>query len=98
MGYFYLQTGKYEKSLTLYRALMALFPEDAYFIKSVSYLYLLTGNHDAALTCADRFLQLDIAKAEKALGCFLKSKALWGLGKKEAARQVLHRFLDTEGK
>lgn len=98
LGYFYLQTGKYKKALTLYRALMTLFPEDTYFIKTVSYLYLATGDYNKALEYADRYLQFDIAKAEKALGCFLKGKALWGLGKKEAAYQALQRFFDTEGK
>ncbi|MFH0789729.1 MAG: hypothetical protein V2B13_19235 [Pseudomonadota bacterium] len=58
----------------------------------MSYTYLMTGKYEEAVFQAEKYLR-KASKPEKNIGYLFKSKAFWGLGQKDAARQMMTRFL-----
>ncbi len=93
LGFFYLKNGKTEKAGVLLRALLELFPNDAHLQRSLAYTYLVQRKFEQSLLLADRFLDNPDSGPFKAEAFLIKSKAMWGLGQPESARQMLERFV-----
>ena len=93
LGYFYLQNGKFDKALILFKALNELFPDDPYLMKSLSYAFLVNGEYENALHLTERLLQDAPTRREDDVGYLLRSKSLWGLGREDEARDLLKQFL-----
>jgi tetratricopeptide (TPR) repeat protein len=92
LGYFFLQNNKAEKALIIFRALQELFPDDPYLMKAGSYACLVNGEHEDALHLAERWLREGPVDRMNEIGYLLKSKALWGLGRENEARETLNQF------
>lgn len=97
LGYFYLQNRKPAKALVLFKALAELFSEDLNVVKALSYACMLCGDHDKALSLAERFLSESNTDDDEALGRLLKGKALWGMGRREEARSTMSNFFSMKG-
>ncbi|CAM2005092.1 type III secretion apparatus assembly chaperone SctY [Acanthopleuribacter pedis] len=98
LGFFYLKNGKTEKAGVLFRALLELFPNDAHLQRSLAYTYLVQRKFEQSLLLADRFLDNPGSGPHKAAAFLIKSKAMWGLGQPESARQMLDRFIEYREK
>jgi hypothetical protein len=97
LGYFYLQNRKHEKALILFRFLHTQFPEDKYVTKSLSYTCILTGAYENGLRLANRLIRDASDMNEETLGQLLRSKSLWGLGRKDESRLALSHFFRLRG-
>jgi tetratricopeptide (TPR) repeat protein len=97
LGYLYLRYGKWGKAVVIFEALQVLSPYEAYVFKALSFAYLQIEEHSKALDQAERFLSTVSRNSEREIGQFLRSKALWGLGETERARECLSGALDRRG-
>lgn len=88
LAYVFLQHQKYEEALTLLKALKVLFPEDFHVSKTLSYVYLQSGMFEDSLLEVEYCLSLPDADHDKVNLRLIKSRALWGMGEKEAARNT----------
>ena len=95
LGYFYLNQ-KADKALVIYRVLHDHFPEDIYVIKALCYACIANGVFESGLRLANRFIKQARDGDERHLGYLLKGKSLWGLGRKDEARQALARYFVRE--
>jgi len=93
LGYFFLSHRKAEKARTLFKALVALFPEEARFAESLSYAYLMTGEYERSLAAAEDYLLLEKERKRQALGYLLKTLAYRSLGEEENACECLNAYL-----
>ena len=100
LGFLYLRYGKWEKARVLFEALQLLYPADPYFARSLSYAYLNLEEYRSALKQAEKLLETarDMGVDEAETACFLKSRALWGLGDQEKARKCIAELLDMKTK
>lgn len=89
LAHLYLEHFKYEKALTLLKALYLLFPEDLFITRSLAYAYLKNYDYQSALKFSELCLKNDLSGKSKIAANIIKSKALWGLGKEEAARHTI---------
>ncbi|VBB42637.1 hypothetical protein TRIP_B200777 [uncultured Desulfatiglans sp.] len=93
LGYFFLSHRKAEKARILFQALVGLFPEEARFVESLSYAYLMTGEYERSLAAAEAFLLLEKERNRQALGYLLKTLAYRSLGEEENACECLNAYL-----
>lgn len=89
LAYLYLEHFKYEKALTLLKALNILFPNDPKIMQSLAYAYLKNNDYQSALRYIEICLKSEISEKTTIAANIIKSKALWGLGKEEAARHTI---------
>lgn len=89
LAYLYLEHFKYEKALTLLKALNLLFPNDLNIMRSLAYAYLKNDDYQSALRYIEICLKSEISEKSIVAANIIKSKALWGLGKEEAARHTI---------
>ncbi len=97
LAYLYIQHQKYDKAYAIFEALQYLYPEDTEIIRSLSFLELTKGNAEKALELAEASLIEPVTPRQRAASLFLKSQALWKLGKTEDARRVLKQFIQLRG-
>lgn len=90
LAYLYLEHFKYEKALNLLKGLFILYPEDNDIRRSLAFACLKTGDYQNALMHAEGSLKADSKLEDQIATHLIKGKALWGLGKEEAARQSLN--------
>lgn len=95
LGYFFIQHGRPDKALTLFKALDVLFPDDAHVLKSLSYAYMAVGEPERALDAAARYLRIDAGAGDDAAIHLIRSRALWRLGQTDEARRVFQRFIEA---
>lgn len=95
LAYLYLEHFKFEKALRLLRILKQYFPDDLEIRRSLSYAYLKTGDFQAALQQAESSLRGNLSPKEMISSTIIKAKALWGLGKEEAARHTFTQIVHT---
>ena len=91
LAYLYIEHFKYGKALNLLKALNILYPEDLDIKRSLSFAYLKCGDYQSALVFAEKAIKSDLAKEKQIAAHLIKGKALWGLGKEEAARHALNQ-------
>lgn len=89
LAYLYLEHFKYEKALTLLKAINLLFPNDLNIMRSLAYAYLKNNDYQSALRYIEICLKSEISEKAIVAANIIKSKALWGLGKEEAARHTI---------
>lgn len=89
LAYLYLEHFKYEKALTLLKALNILYPNDLDIMRSLAYAYLKNDDYQSALRYIEICLKSEIVNKSIISANIIKSKALWGLGKEEAARHAI---------
>jgi len=92
LGYFFLQNNKNRKAADIFRALHALYPDTAAYTGALSYACLRMDDFAGALEYAEDFLDHPLDSSHQEFGFFLKSRALWGLGKEDEARKTFQRF------
>ena len=93
LAYLYIEHFKYEKALTLLKALNKLYPKDIDIRRSLAYAYLKNGDYQAALKFAEASMKSDLPQSLIIASNLIKGKALWGLGKEEAARHALSEII-----
>ncbi len=96
LGYLYLQNGRQDKAFTMFNALCELYPDDAGLGLCLGYIQLLKGEFLPAIRRADKFLASGVDADEKRVGQMIRSRALWGIGRKKEARAITRRFIQTE--
>lgn len=94
LAYLYLEHFKYEKALNLLKALNLMYPEDIQLLRMLSFAYLKNGYYQEALTYSEKSLKKGIDEEEIMASNLIKGKALWALGKEEAARYTLSHLKD----
>jgi len=94
LAYLYLEHFKYEKALSLLKALNILFPNDLTITRYLSYAYLKNNDFQSALRYIELCLKNETSLKLKIAANIIKSKALWGLGKEEAARYAISQAID----
>ena len=97
LGYFFIQAGKFDKALVLFKALKEFSPDDDHIMKSLSYLFLVAGENEEALEWAEKYLARQTEDSETGLVHLLKGRSLWRLGRKEEAQGLITRMLATRG-
>ncbi len=95
LGYLYLQNGREDKAFTVFSALCEFFPDDVRLGLCLGYVQLLNGDFVPAVKRADQFLDSGIDADEKVMGQMIRSRALWGMGRKKEARVITGRLLQT---
>ncbi len=96
LAYLQAANGKHAKAASLLRGLASLLPDDARVLRPLAHTCLLDGRHAEALEAADALLRLGgegLAGDELACTLRLKAAALWGLGRKEEARDRLEESI-----
>ncbi len=96
LGYTYLKNNKLEKAATVYQALHHLFPDSDYFSLCLSYVYLQQKLYDKALHYANTHIRQK--KRDIKYGYFLKSRALFSLGRRKEATEYARAFIRTKDK
>lgn len=90
LAYMYVQNVQFDKAIIVYKALMELFPENDKITFCLSYLYLNTEQFDTALYYADTYLN----RHPTGLGCLLKGKVLFKLGRNYEAKETISEFFN----
>lgn len=93
LAYLYLEHFKYDKALSLLQALYILHPKDVEIIRSLAYAFLKNRDYQSALKYAEKCLRKEPSKNIQLSANIIKSKALWGLGKEEAARHTFTQII-----
>lgn len=93
LAYLYLEYFKYDKAVTLLKALHILYPEDIDIMRSLAYAYLKNKDFQSCLKFSEACLKNETSEKSKIAANIIKSKALWGLGKEEAARYTILQAL-----
>lgn len=96
LAYIYLEYFKYDKALTLLKALNIFYPDDLDIMRSLAYAYLKNDDFQSALMYAEGCLKKETTEKSITAAKIIKSKALWGLGKEEAARFTFAQALSQE--
>lgn len=89
LAYLYLEYFKYDKALTLLKALHILYPDDLDIMRSLAYAYLKSRDYQSSLKFSEACLKNEPSEKSRTAANIIKSKALWGLGKEEAARHTI---------
>jgi tetratricopeptide (TPR) repeat protein len=76
----------------VFEALNVLFPQDLYYAKVLSFIYLQVEEYEKALEQAERLIRQTKDKEELAIGFFYKGKACWGLGQTQKAQEHLEHL------
>jgi tetratricopeptide (TPR) repeat protein len=92
----YLDQGHAGRAAILLEALTVLAPDKVELLRTLSYALLLAGRYEDALAATDVLLRLDAAMPENTPALFIRSKALWALGRVAEAQENLQRYLDLE--
>ena len=93
LSYLYIQHFKYDKAITLLRALRKLYPKDLDILRSLSYALLKVGDFQSALKMAEKSLHPNLPLKDQIACRIIISRALWGLGREEAARQAANQLI-----
>lgn len=89
LAYLYIEHFKYEKAYNLLIALNAYFPNDSDISRALAYACLKIGDFQSSLRHAEASIKKGIPQNKLAASTLIKAKALWGLGKEEAAKHTL---------
>jgi tetratricopeptide (TPR) repeat protein len=89
LGWFYLINGKFNLSVDLLTALNSIDPLNLPAIKMLCYAYLKCDNYKKALLYSDLLLELSFTAEEKLVANLLKSRALWGAGRRDEANELM---------
>ena len=89
LSYLYLQNGKATKAVTVLEALLVLQPDDVWASRSLAYAYVLAGEHDNCLAQLDALPRSQRSDTRMQL---IRSRALWGLGRKDEAHRVIKQL------
>lgn len=94
LAYIYLQNEKYDKALNLLQALKKVSPNDQFINRSLAYAQLQKGNFQEALLSAEQSMRdPSLPENLKIASALIKSKALMGLGREEAARHAIQQLI-----
>lgn len=93
LGFLYLRLGFADRAARLFRALLALLPEDAEATLSLVVALLENGDAEAALD----LLAAPFDDSANPILLLLKARALWRLQRNEEAFRVMDRYLSTVG-
>lgn len=85
----YLQHEKWDAALVLLKALRVLQPDSLEVAASLALAALQLGNFEASLREADRLLARESRGGRAVAMRLIRSRALWGLGREQEARQAL---------
>ena len=89
LGYLFLRHGKAEKAITALEALSVTDANSPWVQRSLAYAYLKNGNFEQSLDQVSKYLDSNSADRGAEL---IRSRALWGLGRHEEARQLIQRM------
>lgn len=89
LAYIYLKNNQMKKAITIYKALLHLFPEAEGVTFCLSYLYLSTGQYENALFYADIYL----GNKDYDLGYLIKGQSLLKLGRNYEAKEAVRKYL-----
>ena len=82
------------QAITLLELLRALQPNNQQALRMLVYAYLLSARHQQVLETATILEQLDQNNHEQlAYLSLLRSRALWGLGKTEEAKDEFQKYI-----
>jgi predicted Zn-dependent protease len=95
LGFLYLRLGFSDRAARLFRALLALSPEDAEVTQSLAAALLENGNAEEAL----RLLETSPLRADlpNPVPLLLKAQALWRLQRNEEAFAAMNAYLAAAG-
>ncbi|MDR0379734.1 MAG: hypothetical protein LBI62_07325 [Candidatus Accumulibacter sp.] len=96
LGFLYLRLGFADRAARLFRALLALSPEDAEATLSLAAALLENGSAEAALNLLEA-PHLATTHSADPVFLLLKARALWRLQKNEEAFLVMDRYLAVAG-
>jgi|AACY02.18.fsa_nt_gi hypothetical protein len=92
LAYLYIVHFKYDKALNLLKALHILYPDDSDITRTLAYAYLKNDEFSAALRMAEASIKEGMDHEKVLAANLIKGKALWGLGKEEAARHTFQNL------
>ena len=96
LSYLYMLNGKWAKSMTLLEALHVFFPQDVKLRKAMACVALHMNEYEKTLRHTEFLIRETSVSRDQADGCFMKSRALWALDRREEARSLFDRFLALE--
>jgi predicted Zn-dependent protease len=91
LGFLYLRLGFFDRAARLFRALLALCPEDAAVARSLAAAQLEAGNPESALELLEKPPLAGLSG--EALLLLLKARALWRLERSAEARAAMDDYL-----
>lgn len=93
LAYLYQIHGKDDKALNILRVLSKSRPNDSHIARALAFAYYKSGDYQSALYQAEQSLRDENQdRNHKVASTLIKSKALWGLGREEAARHALEQL------
>lgn len=93
LAYLYLQHSKFDKAVNLLKALKKLHPTDHHIARSLAYALLNVGDYQGSLIQAEASISDDLPTNLKMASTLIKSKALWGLGREDAAKETISQII-----
>ena len=93
MGWSYLINGKFNLSVDLLTALHRIDPLNIAAIKMLCYAWLKCGNYTKALFYCELLQKRCSTIEEKITANLLKSRALWGDGRREEANELMRKVI-----
>lgn len=97
LAYLYQVHGKDEKALNILKVLKDFNPEDAHTARALAFAYYKAGDFQSALQQAEQSLRDEKQPQNlKVASTLIKSKALWGLGREEAARHTINQLVKPQ--
>lgn len=100
LAYLLTAQGKHAKAVTILNGLAELLPGDDRVLRPLAHACLLDGRHAQALEVSEALLRPGGADLHgEALACALrlKAEALWGLGRRDEARNLLEESIRVNG-
>lgn len=89
LAYLYLQNAKWDRALTVLKALNVLYPGEPQIARCLALALLNTDQADAALWETEAGFANPATREEADAARLLKARALWALGHETEARRAL---------
>ncbi len=93
MGWFYLINGKFNLAVDLLTVLHRIDSSNISAIKMLCYAWLKSGNYTKALFYCDLLQELSSTAEERITANLLKSRALWGGGRRDEANELMRQVI-----
>jgi predicted Zn-dependent protease len=93
LGYFLLRQDRAADAVAVFRGLLATDREDRHAQRTLIYAYLAAGEPERALEIAASYAPRQHEPGAATIH-LMRAQALWRLGRPDAARESLQRFID----
>lgn len=97
LGFLYLRMGLCERAMIVFRALLALNPDDNWARRNLAFVALDQGKSSDALRLLDEVFEKNVLSTKDAPFLLLRARALWAQDRKAEARAAIDEYFHLTG-